>query len=546
LVASTHCEAGARGGRYSRILHVVFELSRSQNAPLWKVMRLQTKLSVVLLTGISAVIATSSWLQNRQARRQAIDQATAATEILKQRELENTNNFQHSIDFLLGDTLERGEMDIFKKIVQLQAVIPGMVKFSLYDGKGKVAYSSDAAALRTLLPPELKASLLTQPDKHTETNADHIRIYQPQLAKASCLECHPAWKPGEVAGVTFFEFSNDAAVRLATQLQSSTQTAERERRVSTSVTLVSALFVVIGLVLVSTRSLKHTIIEAASKFGNQSDQLKSQSAYVAQASTNFSENATEQAASLEETSASLEELSSMTKQNAVNALKAKDLANEANSAAQQGSADMEAMKNSVEKIRHASDDVAKIVHTIEEIAFQTNLLALNAAVEAARAGETGLGFAVVADEVRNLARRCAEAAKETSAQIENALSHTAQGVDLTNKVATGFKQIVNRIGEVDKLVAEVAAASNEQNAGIAQLNTAVVQMDKLTQANAASAEETASAAEQLNAQAHSIEDYFQGLLAMVADRDKREQPTAPEAALPKKASPQHRPKTPVS
>jgi methyl-accepting chemotaxis protein len=236
----------------------------------------------------------------------------------------------------------------------------------------------------------------------------------------------------------------------------------------------------------------------------------------------------------------------MTKQNAVNALKAKDLANEANSAAQQGSADMEAMKNSVEKIRHASDDVAKIVHTIEEIAFQTNLLALNAAVEAARAGETGLGFAVVADEVRNLARRCAEAAKETSAQIENALSHTAQGVDLTNKVATGFKQIVNRIGEVDKLVAEVAAASNEQNAGIAQLNTAVVQMDKLTQANAASAEETASAAEQLNAQAHSIEDYFQGLLAMVADRDKREQPTAPEAALPKKASPQHRPKTPVS
>jgi methyl-accepting chemotaxis protein len=500
-------------------------------------MRIQTKLSIVLLIGIGSILSFSAWLQNQQARTQTVAQASAASEILKQRELQNTENLQHSIDFLLSDSLERGEMDIFKKIVQLQAAIPGMVQFSLYDSKGKVAFSSSSAALKTLLTPELKELLLTKPDVYTEINSDHIRIYKPQLAKASCMECHPAWKPGNVAGVTFFEFSNDAMARLDTQFKSAIQLGDRQRRISVSITLVSALFVVVGLVLVSTRSLKRTIVQAASKFDGQSEQLKRQSTHVAQASTGFADNASEQAAALEETSASLEELSSMTKQNAENAIRAKDLARQAHSAAQQGAADMDAMKNSVEKIRHSSGDVAKIVRTIEEIAFQTNLLALNAAVEAARAGETGLGFAVVADEVRNLARRSAEAAKETAAQIESSLAHTAQGVELTNKVATSFQQIVARIGDVDKLVAEVANASNEQNGGIEQLNTAITQMDKLTQANAASAEETASAAEQLNSQAHALEDYFHELLAMVADRNQATEANKfPEATPTKNAA----------
>ena len=483
-------------------------------------MRIQTKLSLVLLIGIGSVITFSSWLQNQQARQQNAALASATTEIVKQRELQNTDNLQHSIDFLLSDCLERGEMDIFKKIVQLQSAIPGMRQFSLYDSRGKVAFTSNPASLKTVLSDELKKRLLTKTDRYVEVTADQIRIYKPQIAKTSCLECHPAWKPGNVAGVTFFEFSNDAVAHLETQFKSTTQTAENQRRVSTSVTLISSLVLVIGLVVFSTRSLKQTIVKAASRFGNQSVELQSQSAHVAETSGSFAENATEQATSLEETSASLEELSSMTKQNAENAIKAKDLAKQAHSAAQQGSADMDAMKSSVEKIRISSNDVAKIVRTIEEIAFQTNLLALNAAVEAARAGETGLGFAVVADEVRSLARRSADAAKETATQIESSLAYTAQGVELTNKVAASFQQIVARIADVDKLVAEVAASSNEQNIGLEQLNTAVTQMDKLTQANASGAEETAAAAEQLNAQAHSLEDYFHELLAMVADQNQ--------------------------
>ena len=109
--------------------------------------------------------------------------------------------------------------------------------------------------------------------------------------------------------------------------------------------------------------------------------------------------------------------------------------NEARTAADKGAEDMQAMNAAMEAIKVSSDDIAKIIKTIDEIAFQTNILALNAAVEAARAGEAGMGFAVVADEVRNLAQRSAQAAKETAAKIEGAIGKTAQGVDISGKVA---------------------------------------------------------------------------------------------------------------
>ncbi|HYG35183.1 MAG TPA: methyl-accepting chemotaxis protein, partial [Clostridia bacterium] len=155
--------------------------------------------------------------------------------------------------------------------------------------------------------------------------------------------------------------------------------------------------------------------------------------------------------------------------------------------------------------------------TIDEIAFQTNILALNAAVEAARAGEAGMGFAVVADEVRSLAQRSAQAAKETAAKIEGAISNTTQGVELSAKVAQALNEIVARSREVDELASEVAAASREQSQGVDQINLAVGQMDKVTQSNAASAEESASAAEELNAQAEAMKESVAELLKLVGN-----------------------------
>ena len=174
-------------------------------------------------------------------------------------------------------------------------------------------------------------------------------------------------------------------------------------------------------------------------------------------------------------------MSSMTRRNAENAQKANDLAGQARHAADKGVVDMQSMSAAIEAIKVSSDDIAKIIKTIDEIAFQTNILALNAAVEAARAGEAGMGFAVVADEVRNLAQRSAQAAKETAAKIEGAIAKTAQGVQISGKVSEALNEIVTKARQVDELVAEVSSASREQSQCISQVNTAVGQMDKVTQ-----------------------------------------------------------------
>ena len=257
------------------------------------------------------------------------------------------------------------------------------------------------------------------------------------------------------------------------------------------------------------------LTSVASALEDGSNQVASAASQVSSASQSLAEGSSEQAASLEETSSSLEEMSSMTKRNTVNAEKVNDLARQARAAAETGASDMQAMAAAMSEIKISGDDIAKIIKTIDEIAFQTNILALNAAVEAARAGEAGMGFAVVADEVRNLAQRAAQSAKETASKIENSFTKTAQGIQLTEKVAKSLQEIVTKSRQVDELAAEVASASKEQTQGIEQVNVAVSQMDKVTQSNAAGAEESASAAEELNAQAEALKSAVADLLKLV-------------------------------
>jgi methyl-accepting chemotaxis protein len=246
-----------------------------------------------------------------------------------------------------------------------------------------------------------------------------------------------------------------------------------------------------------------------------SNQVASASSQVSASSQSLAEGASEQASSLEETSSSLEEMASMTKRNAENARQANDFAKQAREAADKGAGDMQTMSAAMEAIKVSSNDIAKIIKTIDEIAFQTNILALNAAVEAARAGEAGMGFAVVADEVRNLAQRSATAAKETADKIEGAITKTGQGVEISSKVAQALNEIVAKVRQVDELVTEVANASREQTEGITQINTAVGQMDKVTQSNAANAEESAASAEELNSQAEIMKQSVAELLLLV-------------------------------
>jgi len=162
---------------------------------------------------------------------------------------------------------------------------------------------------------------------------------------------------------------------------------------------------------------------------------------------------------------------------------------------------MQTMQNAMQTIKSASEDITKILKTIDEIAFQTNILALNAAVEAARAGEQGRGFAVVAGEVRTLAQRSADAAKEIKNLIGTSVERVEAGTRQVDEAGAAMLGIVERAQRVSHMISELTNAATEQSQGISQVGDAVQQLDRVTQQNAALVEETAAAAESLRHQA---------------------------------------------
>jgi methyl-accepting chemotaxis protein len=240
-----------------------------------------------------------------------------------------------------------------------------------------------------------------------------------------------------------------------------------------------------------------------------SEQVAAASGQISRESQTLAQGSSNQAASLEELSSSIQETAAMARQNASNADQSRSMVEQARKDAALGTENMRRLSEAIQKIKQSADQSAKIVKTINEIAFQTNLLALNAAVEAARAGDLGKGFAVVAEEVRSLALRSAEAAAGTGELIEESVKNSDNGVILNREVLANLDTINEQVNKVSKVIDDIAAASEQQNTSLSTISNTVTQMNNLTQEVAATAQLSASAAQELSGQAGEMQNMVQ-------------------------------------
>ena len=252
--------------------------------------------------------------------------------------------------------------------------------------------------------------------------------------------------------------------------------------------------------LVSFRGIAQKLNDTMTQISQSASQVASGSEQVSNGAQALSQGATQQASSVQELAATISEISDKVNQNADNARQANATAAGVNAEMNVSNQKMREMIEAMGDITNCSNEIGKIIKTIEDIAFQTNILALNAAVEAARAGTAGKGFAVVADEVRNLASKSAEASKNTSVLIENSLKAVENGTQIADETAQSLLQAVNDVNEMAGIIEQISEASSNQAASISQITMGIDQISSVVQTNSATAEESAAASEELSSQ----------------------------------------------
>jgi hypothetical protein len=331
------------------------------------------------------------------------------------------------------------------------------------------------------------------------------------VAERSCLECHDSTTEGGTLGYLGIARWTTAEMN---DLQGEVWTSVLINFITLVIIGLAVNFLVLFLVTQPIRDVIDNLVD-------QSQTVATSSSQIADSNITVSAGASRQASSLEEIASSLEEMSSMIQSNAGTVREVTNLAFETRKMVRDGSEAMGKMSKAINRIKDSADETAKIVKTIDEIAFQTNLLALNAAVEAARAGEAGKGFAVVADEVRSLAQRSAVAARSTADLLNESRQNAIEGVNVSDESIMLLEKIVEGIEKLSTLINEVSIASEEQAKGIEQVNQAVADLDKVTQENAAFSEQTTSICADLNEQASLLNDMVDQLRKILGGGDAK-------------------------
>ncbi|SDN03545.1 methyl-accepting chemotaxis protein [Acetanaerobacterium elongatum] len=252
-------------------------------------------------------------------------------------------------------------------------------------------------------------------------------------------------------------------------------------------------------------NIQTTLSTTFSDILQSADQVAGGSEQVSGGAQGLSQSTTEQAATIQELSATISEISQNVNKNAKDSDTANKLTSEASRKLIAGNEEMKKMLSAMEDISAASKKIEKIIKAIDDIAFQTNILALNAAVEAARAGAAGKGFAVVADEVRNLASKSAQAAKDTTQLIQDAITAVENGTKIANKTAETLVEVIEGSEQAAKIVSEISQSTADQAKSIDQMTQGIDQISSVIQNNAATAEESAATSEELSAQAETLQ-----------------------------------------
>ena len=331
------------------------------------------------------------------------------------------------------------------------------------------------------------------------------------MRKMAYAELYAPWDWVVVTGIYIDDIEKSLNL-IKTKINENTRTMLIRLGGTLSLVLVLSLFGLFWVV----HSAIHPLQGIIERLQNGALEVDGASSQVASISQSLAEGASEQAAGIQQTSSSLHDISARIKSVTEEMKVVGDYMQQVKASVEDGVATSMTARTAMDSIKHAADETAKIVKTIDEVAFQTNLLALNASVEAARAGEAGKGFAVVAEEVRNLAGRSSDSSRNTAELIDQSVSSAESGVDVIRKLSTNFEQIESVSGSAATLLTEVFCNFNEQMEGVVQIEAAMSEMDSVVNRNAAGAEEAAGAAEELSTQAEEMKKAVRDLQVLVS------------------------------